>query len=425
MIEIKPIEKPIDATVKVPGSKSYTNRALLIASLANGKSHLSGALFSDDTDHMVDSLRKLGVSILADPENCTFEVVGNGSDIPVNQADLYVGNAGTAARPLVSYVALGNGRFRIDGDPPMRDSRPIGDLLDALRQLGVEIRSELNNDRFPLIVEAKKLRGGKTRLNANKSSQFLTSLLMIAPVTQLGMEIELEGNLISKPYIDITISVMRAFGADVVNENYYSFKVYGNQIYTPRNYQIEPDASNASYFFALAAVTGGRVRLENLNLDSGQGDIRFVNVLQEMGCQVFSKDSAIEVVGTERLTGIDVDMNEISDTSLTLAAIAPFAEGKTTIRNIEHIRWQETDRIHAVVTELRKLGVSVTEYDDAIEIEPVSEIQPAEIDTYHDHRIAMSFSLIGTKKPGIKIKNPGCVNKTFPTFFDVLAGLNQ
>ena len=247
---------------------------------------------------------------------------------------------------------------------------------------------------------------------------------MIAPVTQLGMEIELEGNLISKPYIDITISVMRAFGADVVNENYYSFKVYGNQIYTPRNYQIEPDASNASYFFALAAVTGGRVRLENLNLNSVQGDIRFVNVLQEMGCQVFLKDSAIEVVGTERLTGIDVDMNEISDTSLTLAAIAPFAKGKTTIRNIEHIRWQETDRIHAVVTELRKLGVSVTEYDDAIEIEPVSEIQPAEIDTYHDHRMAMSFSLIGIKKPGIKIKNPGCVNKTFPTFFDVLAGLN-
>ena len=425
MVEIKPIEQPIDVTIKVPGSKSYTNRALLIASLANGTSHLSGALFSDDTDHMVDSLRKLGVSILADPESCTFEVMGNRGNIPVSQADLYVGNAGTAARPLVSYVALGNGRFRIDGAPPMRESRPIGDLLDALRQLGVEVRSESNNDRFPLIVEAKKLRGGKTRLSSNKSSQFLTSLLMIAPVTRLGIEIELEGNLVSKPYIDITISVMRAFGADVLNEDYHSFKIYGNQVYKPQNYQIEPDASNASYFFALAAVTGGRVRLENLSLNSVQGDIRFVNVLQEMGCRVISKSSAIEVVGTERLIGVDVDMNDISDTSLTLAAIAPFATGKTTIRNIKHIRWQETDRIHAVVTELRKLGVSVTEYDDAIEIEPTSEIQPAEIDTYNDHRMAMSFSLIGIKKPGINIKNPGCVNKTFPTFFDVLTELDQ
>ena len=421
MIEIQPIQKPINATVAVPGSKSYTNRALLIAALAEGRSRLTGALFSDDTHYMSEALRKLGVEIEADEAGCTFEVVGNGGRIPVDHAELYIGNAGTAARPLVSYVALGNGEFIIDGDAPMRRSRPISDLLDALKQLDVDVRSKFNNNFLPLIVRANGLKGGKTRLDSSKSSQFLTSLMLVAPYAEKGITIEVVGEM-KTPYIDITISVMNAFGVDVTHDRYQSFYIEGGQRYQPREYAVEPDASNASYFFAAAAVTGGYVRVTNLSPDSAQGDVQFVNVLEQMGCQVKRCGDAIEIIGRDRLTGIDLDMKAISDTSLTLAAIAPFAEGPVTIRNIEHTRYQETDRIHAMVTELRKLGVSVIEHQDGVEISP-AQIKPAEIETYEDHRVAMSFSLIGLKAPGIRIKDPGCVSKTFPTFFDVLATL--
>ncbi|MCZ6680937.1 MAG: 3-phosphoshikimate 1-carboxyvinyltransferase [Candidatus Poribacteria bacterium] len=422
MIEIQPVENKIESTVAVPGSKSYTNRALLIAALAEGRSRLTGALFSDDTRYMCQALRTLGVEIDADAEQCTFEVTGNGGKIPVDHAELYIGNAGTAARPLVSYVALGNGVFVIDGDEPMRHSRPISDLLDALRQLGVDVRSESDNDCLPVIVQAKALKGGKTRLDASKSSQFLTSLLLVAPCTERGMEIEITGGLISKPYIDITTSVMKTFGAQVVNEDYHYFRIEGGQPYQPREYPIEPDASNASYFFAAAAITGGRVRVNNLSVDSAQGDVHFVDILERMGCRVNRHADGIEVIGPNQLKGLDVDMNAISDMALTLAAIAPFADSKVIIRNVEHIRWQETDRIHAMVTELRKLGVPVLERQDGVEISP-AKISPAAIDTYKDHRMAMSFSLIGLKVPGIRIKYPGCVSKTFPNFFEVLEGL--
>ncbi|MBI1923292.1 3-phosphoshikimate 1-carboxyvinyltransferase [Candidatus Poribacteria bacterium] len=422
MIEIQPVKKKIDATVTIPGSKSYTNRALLVAALAQGRSRLTGALFSDDTHYMCQALRELGVEIEADEGGCTFEVIGNGGKIPVAHAELYIGNAGTAARPLVSYVALGNGEFVIDGDEPMRRSRPISDLLDALTQLGVDVRSQFENGCLPVIVSANGLKGGKTQLNGSKSSQFLTSLLLIAPCTDRGMEIEITGELISKPYIDITMSVMKAFGAHVINEDYRYFRIAGGQRYQRREYAIEPDASNASYFFAAAAVTGGRVRVNNLSMDSVQGDVRFVDVLERMGCQVNRYVDGVEVIGPEQLKGIDVDMNAISDTALTLAAVAPFADGKVIIRNIEHVRWQETDRIHAMVTELRKLGVTVVERQDGVEISP-SQIKPAEIDTYRDHRVAMSFSLIGLKVAGIRIKDPGCVSKTFPNYFQVLETL--
>ena len=421
MIEIQPITKKIDTTVTVPGSKSYTNRALLIAALAGGCSRLTGALFSDDTHYMCEALRQLGIAVEANVERCMFEVVGNDGKSPVNNAELYIGNAGTAARSLVSYVALGSGEFVIDGDEPMRRSRPISDLLDALRQLGVDIRSKFDNDRLPVIVRANGLKGGKTRLDASKSSQFLTSLMLIAPYTERGIEIEIVGRL-KTPYIDITVSVMEAFGANVSHDNYQFFRIEGGQQYQPREYPIEPDASTASYFFAAAAITGGRVRVTNLNMDSAQGDVHFVDVLEQMGCQVDRYDDGIELMGPDRLKGVDLDMKAISDTSLTLAAIAPFANSKVVIRNIEHTRYQETDRIHAMVTELRKLGVHVVEHLDGVEILP-ARITPAEVDTYGDHRVAMSFSLIGLKVPGIRIKNPDCVSKTFPNFFDVLAAL--
>ena len=421
MIEIQPIRKPIDATIEVPGSKSYTNRALLVAAMARGTSTLTGALFSDDTHYMSASLRELGVAIDADEKRATFDVHGNGGDIPVSRGELYIGNSGTTSRSLTAYLSLGHGTFVVDGDEPMRRGRPISDLLDALTQIGVSARSQFDNGHLPVIVEANGLEGGKTRLDVSKSSQFLTALLLIAPCAKNGMEIEVIGKR-EMPYIDITLSVMEAFGARVVNEAYRYFRIEGGQQYQPRVYNIEPDASNASYFFAAAAITGGRVTVKHLHLDSAQGDIRFVHVLEQMGCQVTISDIGITVTGPRQLKGTDVDMRAISDTSLTLAAIAPFADSEVTIRNIEHTRWQETDRIHAMVTELRKLGVRVVEHRDGLEISPTSII-PAAIDTYDDHRMAMAFSLVGLKVPGIQINDPECVSKTFPRYFEVFREL--
>ena len=418
MIEIQPIRKPIDATIEVPGSKSYTNRALLVAAMAHGVSTLTGALFSDDTHYMSASLRKLGIKIDADKNRVTFDVHGNGGEIPVSRANLYIGNSGTTSRSLTAYVSLGHGRFVIDGDEPMRHGRPIADLLDALQQIGVSARTQFENGHLPVIVEADGLTGGKTRLDVTKSSQFLTALLLIAPYTKNGMEIEVIGNR-EMPYIDITLAVMQAFGVHAINEDDKCFRIEGGQHYQTRTYNIEPDASNASYFFAAAALTGGRVTVPNLSLDSAQGDVQFVRVLEQMGGRVTVSDTGITVTGPPQLKGIDIDMRTISDTALTLAAIAPFADSPVSIRNIEHTRWQETDRIHAMATELKKLGVPVVEHRDGLEISP-APITPAAIDTYEDHRMAMAFSLIGLKVSGIRINNPECVNKTFPSYFQVL-----
>ena len=421
MIEIQPIRKPLDVTIEVPGSKSYTNRALLVAALARGASTLTGALFSDDTRYMCNALQKLGVEIDADEKRAAFDVYGNGGNIPVSSAELYIGNSGTTSRSLTAYVSLGRGRFVIDGDEPMRHGRPISDLLDALTQIGVSARSQFNNGHLPVIVEANGLVGGRTRLDVSKSSQFLTALLLIAPCAKNDVEIEVIGDR-EMPYIDITLAVMAAFGVQVVSEGYKYFRIEGGQRYQPRVYNIEPDASNASYFFAAAALTGGRVTVQHLHLDSMQGDVQFVRILEQMGCQVAVSDIGITVTGPHQLKGVDVDMRAISDTALTLAAIAPFADSKVTIRNIEHTRWQETDRIHAMVTELRRLGVPVIEHQDGLEISP-SSITPAAIDTYEDHRMAMAFSLIGLKVGGIRINDPDCVSKTFPNYFQVFEEL--
>lgn len=421
MIEIQPIPKPLNATIAVPGSKSYTNRALLVAAMARGVSTLTGALFSDDTRYMSASLRKLGVKIDADEKRATFNVHGNGGDIPVSSANLYIGNSGTTSRSLTAYVSLGHGKFVIDGDEPMRHGRPIADLLDALRQIGGSARTQFENGHLPVIIEADGLVGGKTRLDVSKSSQFLTALLLIAPYAKNGMEIEVVGKR-EMPYIDITRSVMAAFGVQVISEDYKFFRVEGGQQYQPRVYHIEPDASNASYFFAAAALTAGRVTVQHLHADSIQGDVQFLRILEQMGCQVTDSDAGITVTGPRQLKGIDVDMRTISDTALTLAAIAPFADSKVTIRNIEHTRWQETDRIHAMVTELRKLGVPVVEHQDGLEISP-APITPTAIDTYEDHRVAMAFSLVGLKANGIRINDPECVSKTFPNYFEVLEQL--
>jgi 3-phosphoshikimate 1-carboxyvinyltransferase len=423
VLAIEPLVRPVDATVVVPGSKSYTNRALLAAALAEGHSVLRGALFSDDTRYMVGSLRALGLRVEEDEGECRYEVWGTGGVLPNREATLFAGNAGTAARFLVAYVSLGEGEFVIDGAPRMRQ-RPIQPLLDGLRQLGVDAVSESGTGCPPVRIRAHGIPGGHVRMRGEQSSQYFSALLLVGPLTARGIEIEVEGDLVSKPYIDLTADVMRQFGATMSHKEYRRMRVPGGQRYRAREYDVEPDASNASYFFAAAALTGGRVRVEHLGTHSAQGDLRFLDVLRAMGCAVQRGEDAIEVRGPERLKGVDVDMNAFSDMAQTLAALAPFATTPTTIRNIAHTRHQETDRLAAMATELRRLGVPVEESADALRIEPAAP-QPAVIDTYDDHRMAMSFALIGLKAPGISLRDPGCVAKTFPDYFERLERLRR
>ena len=418
-ILIQPVRRPIDAVARIPGSKSIANRALLIAALADGPSTLDGMLLSDDTRYMAEALVQLGLDVRLDDERERAEVTGGGGTFPAREADLFVGNAGTAMRFLVAALTLGQGEFLIDGVERMR-KRPIGDLLEALEQLGAYVASEHGTDCPPVRVQASGLPGGRCTMPGNRSSQFFSALLMAAPYARDGVEITVEGDLVSKPYMTMTAAVMRDFGvaAELDTETWQRFRVAPGQRYTGRPYRIEPDASNASYFFAAAAVTGGRVRVEGLGTRSTQGDLQFVRALERMGASVTIGEDATEVTGPPdgALRGIEVDMNAISDTAQTLAAIAPFAEGPTTIRGIHHARLKETDRVAAVATELRKLGQEVEEHEDGLTIHP-APVTPAEIETYDDHRMAMSFAITGLRADGVTILDPGCVAKTFPTFF--------
>lgn len=421
--EITPVTRPIDATVQLPGSKSYTNRALFIAALADGESVINGALFSDDTRYMIDALRALGFPIFADASAERIIIRGAGGTIPASSADLYIGNAGTAARFLTAGLALGKGHYRLDGVARMRE-RPIGPLIQALRDLGVSAKSEFANDCPPIIVESTGLAGGTIAIPGTVSSQFVSALLMVGPRTLRGLELQIIGDLVSKPYVDLTISLMHTFGAAVRNEAYRHLIVPGGQTYRAQTYQVEPDASGASYFFAAAALTGGRIRVTGLGQHSAQGDLGLIDILETMGCQVQRGEDFIEVRGPQTLRGVDVNMAHMSDVAQTLAAIAPFADGPVRIRGIEHNRWKETDRVSAVATELARLGGDVTEHRDGWEIRP-SPLHSATIATYDDHRMAMSFALPGLRVPGIRIANPRCVDKTFPDFFDRFARLTH
>jgi len=423
-IEIVPVAVPVDAVVQLPGSKSITNRALLLAALADGESLIHGALFSDDTRYMARALNDLGIAVDGDESACTYRVRGAGGRIPAASADLFLGNAGTATRFLTAALALGNGLYRIDGVERMRQ-RPIRDLLGALRQLGVNALDELGTGCPPVLIKSQGLEGGTARLRGDASSQFLSALLMVAPLSRRGVEIAIEGPLASRPYVDLTLTMMEEWADGLKYEEKatpdsdvsYRCQITGGQAYRSRTYSVEPDASTASYFWAAAAVTGGRIRVEGLGRDSLQGDVRFADVLRRMGCAIEWTESYTEVRGPSRLHGVDVDMNDISDTVMTLAAIAPFADSPTTIRNVANIRVKETDRIHAVATELRRLGVTVDERPDGLTIRPAARLLPARIETYEDHRIAMSFAVTGLRSPGITILNPSCVAKTVPDFF--------
>ena len=422
-IEITPLDKPVHATVAVPGSKSLTNRALILAALADGETVLTGALASEDTAVMLDSLRRLGFEASAGENGETVTVRGLGGKIPANGAELFIGNSGTSVRFLTALCALGEGTFRLDGVERMRQ-RPQQDLLDALADWGVSAISENGNGCPPLLIEGKgKLRGGTANVGAEASSQFLTALLMVAPYAEKEATLAIRGTL--RPfYVDITRRMMAQFGVRVTTGNNAEFRVAKGQTYAAQaNYPIEPDASSASYFFAAAALTGGQVTVPNLGPHALQGDVRFATeVLVEMGCEITCNENGLTVRGPKdgKLRGIDRDMSTISDTAPTLAALAPFADSPVTARNIAHSRLQECDRIAAVCAELRKLGASVDEHPDAYTIYPADKFTPATIQTYHDHRIAMSFALIGLRVPGVTIDNPACVAKTFPDFWQRL-----
>ena len=414
-IAIPALNRPVDATVEIPGSKSLTNRALLVAALAQGDSILENALFSEDSEYFAKCVEQLGIPITLNPQLAQIQVAGRGGEIPAKQADLFVGLAGTAARFISALVALGNGEYRLDGVPRMRE-RPMGDMLTVLQTGGATVNFEGNSGFMPYTVNSQGFTGGNFRLKANQTSQQLSALLMIAPYAQQDTNIEVEGTLVSQSYVKMTCRLMADFGVEVIQIGDNEFQIKAGQRYQARHYTVEPDASNASYFFAAAAVTGGRVRVKHLTKQSCQGDILWLNVLEQMGCQIKDSDDYTEVTGPKQLQGIDIDMNDISDLVQTLGAIAPFASSPITIRNVEHIRYKETDRIKAVVTELRRLGVEVEEFADRLKIEP-GPITPAAIETYHDHRMAMAFAVTGLKVPGIVIKDPGCTAKTFPDYF--------
>jgi 3-phosphoshikimate 1-carboxyvinyltransferase len=411
-LEITPLDRPPDASIRVPGSKSVTNRALLVSALADGKSRITNPLFSDDSYWLMDALVKLGIGLRADREGGEVGVEGLGGEIPASDVTLFVGNAGTVARFLPPTLALGPGPYTVDGAPRMRE-RPISDLVEGMRQLGAAVDYAGEKERYPLKVSGGGIRGGEARISGTRSSQFASGLLMAAPYAEAPVTLRVDGRE-RWPYIGITVAVMRSFGVRVTEgPDLFSVKPAA---YEPLDYEVEPDASAASYFLAAAAVTGGKVRIPNLGSTSTQGDLRFAEVLEQMGCDLHLTPDSIEIQGPDRLRGVDVDMNAFSDTMMTLAAIAPFATGPTTIRNVAHARLQETDRLSAIATELRCLGVPTQQTPSSIHIIP-KKPRPAVVRTYGDHRMAMAFAVTGLVVPGISIRDPGCVTKTFPDFF--------
>ncbi|MEX2114676.1 MAG: 3-phosphoshikimate 1-carboxyvinyltransferase [Pirellulales bacterium] len=425
-IEIKPWRAPLDAAVRPPGSKSLTNRALVCAALARGTSTLRGALASEDTQVMIDALRALGIAIEKECDGQTLVVAGQAGTIPQKFADLYIANSGTTVRFLTALVALGHGIYRLHGTPRMHE-RPIQDLLDALASIGVDAGSENGTGCPPVMVRAGGIALDRARIRGDVSSQFLTALLLVAPCAggkaDAPVEIAIEGSLVSQPYARMTVAVMAAFGANVSHGDDLARFEISRTGYTARTYEIEPDASAASYFWAAAAIAGGRVRVEGLSRGSLQGDVAFCDCLAKMGCRVTYEPDATTVEGGP-LVGIDVDMNAISDTVQTLAAVALFADGPTSIRGVAHIRHKESDRIGALATELRKFGAVVVEQPDGLRIQP-RPLKSATIDTYDDHRMAMSLALVGLRVPGVVINDPGCTAKTYPRFFDDLAALGD
>lgn len=409
--------------VNVPGSKSLSNRALLLAALSEGVTTVTNLLDSDDIRHMLTALQSLGVSYTLSDDKTTCEVTGLGKGFSANTPlELFLGNAGTAMRPLCAALALSKGEYLLTGEPRMEE-RPIGSLVDSLKALGADIQYTKNEGYPPLKINGKICEGGSISVDGSVSSQFLTALLMSAPLLEGDTEISVEGELVSKPYISITLDIMAKFGVVVENHDFQRFVIRADAKYvSPGRYMVEGDASSASYFLAAGAIKGGKVKVTGVGQTSVQGDIRFADVLEKMGAKVTWHDEAIEIEGAE-LSAVDLDMNHIPDAAMTIATTALFAKGTTAIRNIYNWRVKETDRLSAMATELKKLGAEVVEGEDFIEVTPVSNLQETAIDTYNDHRIAMCFSLIALSETPVTINDPGCTAKTFPDYFKRFASI--
>ncbi len=414
-LELQPVRRA-RGTVRLPGSKSISNRVLLLAALAQGDTEIGGLLDADDTRVMREALAALGVGFRNDV------VGGVGGAFPVRRAELFLGNAGTAFRPLTAALALSGGEYRLSGVPRMHE-RPIGDLVDALRAIGARI-DYLQKDGFPpLAIHPGKPNVKQVRVRGDVSSQFLTALLMALPLAGTPSRIEVQGELISKPYVEITLNVMRRFGIEVRRTGWRYFDVPAGTYRSPGKMFVEGDASSASYFLAAGALGGGPVRVEGVGCDSIQGDVRFTEVLERMGARISVGESWVEARGAQKLKPIDMDMNHIPDAAMTAAVMALFADGRSTLRNIASWRVKETDRLAAMATELRKLGADVEEGPDFLKISPGKLKAGVAIDTYDDHRIAMSFSLVSLGGVPVTINDPGCVTKTFPDYFKVFQDL--
>ena len=415
-LTLQPVSK-IDGTVNVPGSKSLSNRALLLAALAKGETRLTNLLDSDDIRHMLDALKLLGVEYSLSDDKTECKVTGLGGAFTVDKPlSLFLGNAGTAMRPLCAALAASDVTVELTGEPRMEE-RPIGDLVDALLEAGADIEYLKNAGYPPLKITGSQLKGGELSVDGTVSSQFLTALLMAAPLFSEDTTIAIKGELVSKPYIDITLDTMAKFGVSVENQDYQRFVIKAGQQYVaPKTFMVEGDASSASYFLAAGAIKGGTVKVTGIGKQSIQGDIRFADVLEAMGAKVEWFDDCIVIHGAP-LKGVDMDMNHIPDAAMTIATTALFAEGETCIRNIYNWRVKETDRLFAMATELRKLGVEVEEGHDYIRVTPGAALQHAAIDTYNDHRIAMCFSLVSLSGTPVTINDPGCTAKTFPDYF--------
>ena len=429
--KVHKIKNPHTIEVSVPGSKSITNRALLLAALSEGKSVLKGVLFSDDSRVFMKALQTLGYDVVIDEEKAEVTMMGNGIHIPKKEAEIYVGSAGTAARFLTAMLALSGRRYKMTSSEQMK-GRPMRPLLMALESLGAQFTYQEKPYSFPFIIEGRTRNKSENKvfLNIDESSQFLSALLLSGVFCPEGFTVELTGKRDAKAYVKISMKMMEAFGCRMKQCSENVYEILPGQSYQAREYQIEPDVSAACYFYAMAAVNGGSARVNHVHFDSTQGDIQFLKVLEQMGCHVRDEEAGIVLTAPDDgiLQGITVNMSDFSDQTMTLAAVAAFAEGETVIHGVGHIRGQESDRLRAIGTELNRLGIHCEEREDGVLIQPgewnCSESNPVEIETYEDHRMAMAFAVIGTRQPGIVIKNPLCCRKTFENYFEVLTKLN-
>ena len=422
-LTLQPIKK-FSGTINLPGSKSVSNRALLLSALSQGKTRLTNLLDSDDVRYMLDALKALNIKYHLSDDRTICDIEGVGGKLhSAHPLELFLGNAGTAMRPLAAALCLADNNIVLTGEPRMKE-RPIGHLVDALRQGGAKI-DYLENEGYPPLHIHGGFTGGKIAVNGSVSSQFLTALLMAAPLASNDTEITIIGDLVSKPYIDITIKMMAIFGVSVINNQYQTFVIKANQTYqSPGSYLVEGDASSASYFLAAAAIKGGTVRVTGVGKKSLQGDTQFAHVLEKMGAKITWTDDYIECTRGE-LNGVDMDMNHIPDAAMTIATTALFADGTTTIRNIYNWRVKETDRLSAMANELRKVGATVEEGEDYITITPPAKLNHAEIKTYNDHRMAMCFSLVALSDTPVTILDPKCTMKTFPDYFEQFKRLSE